>query len=381
LTLEELTRLNRPMPVCWHEPDVDGGFWVATRHADVLAVSLAAQVFSSHENTQLLRTRTIDPVVLEAQKQQMLNQDPPEHTKLRAIVQRAFTVRAIEAMRDQLAGYARDIVRRALDRGEGDFVTDIAAELPLLAITELLGIPSEDRKMIYEWSEQMIRFEDPELVDTRMQTVTDVYMYANELATARKANPTGDVVSRLVHADIDGAALTELEFDMFFVLLMVAGTETTRNAVSHGILAFLANPDQWDRYRAERPATAADEILRWSCPALSYQRTATRNTELGGQLVRAGDRVGVFLWPANRDPAVFADPDRFDIGRDPNPHVTFGGRGAHFCLGASLARLEIMVIFDALADIMPRLEQLAEPTRMESTVINSIVELPMRYRA
>jgi cholest-4-en-3-one 26-monooxygenase len=381
LTLDELTRLTRPMPVCWHEPDVDGGFWVATRHADVLTVSLAPQMFSSHENTQLMRTRTIDPVVLEAQKQQVLNQDPPEHTKLRAIVQRAFTVRAIEAMRERLAGYARDIVHRALERGEGDFVTDIAAELPLLAITELLGIPIEARKKVFEWSEAMIRFEDPDAGDTGMQAVAEAYLYANELATARKANPTGDVVSRLVHADIDGEALTELEFDMFFVLLMVAGTETTRNAVSHGILAFLDNPDQWDRYRAERPTTAADEILRWTSPALSYQRTAKRDTELGGRRIRAGERVGVFLQPANRDPAVFTDPDQFDIGRDPNPHVSFGGRGPHFCLGASLARLEIGVMFDAIADIMPGLEQLGEPRRMPSTVVNSITELPMRYRA
>jgi cholest-4-en-3-one 26-monooxygenase len=165
------------------------------------------------------------------------------------------------------------------------------------------------------------------------------------------------------------------------VLLMVAGTETTRNAVSHGALAFLDNPDQWDRYRAERPATTADEILRWASPALSFQRTATHDTELGGQPIRAGDRVGVFLLPANRDPAVFTDPDRFDIGRDPNPHVAFGGRGPHFCLGASLARLEIAVTFDAIADIMPRLERLGEPRTMQSIIINSITELPMRYRA
>jgi cholest-4-en-3-one 26-monooxygenase len=381
LTLDELTRLTRPMPVCWHEPDADGGFWVVTRHADVLAVSLAPQTYSSHSNTQLIRTRTLDPEVLEAQKQQLLNQDPPAHTKLRAIVQRAFTVRSIEGMRERLAGYAHDIVRRALERGEGNFVTDVAAELPLLAITELLGIPAEDRQKVYEWAETMIRFEDPDMGDAGMQAVTEAYLYANGLASSRKAVPTGDVVSRLVHADIDGEGLTEIEFDMFFVLLMVAGTETTRNAVSHGILAFLDYPDQWDRYRAERPPTAADEILRWASPALSYQRTATRDTELGGQSIRAGERVGVFLLPANRDPAVFADPDRFDIGRDPNPHVSFGGRGPHFCLGASLARLEIAVTFDAIADLMPRPELLGKPRLLDSTVINSITELPMRYRA
>lgn len=381
LTLDELVRLNRPIPVCWHEPDADGGFWVVSRHADVMAVSLDPRTFSSHQNGQLLRTGRITPIQQEAQKQQMLNQDPPEHTKLRAIVQRAFTVRAIEGMRERLAGYARDIVRRALDRGEGDFVRDVAAELPLLAIAELLGIPREDRQKIYEWAEEMIRFEDPDRADSGMRASVEAYLYANGLATARKAEPTGDVVSRLVHADIDGEGLTELEFDMFFTLLMVAGTETTRNAVSHGVLAFLDHPDQWDRYRAERPATAADEIIRWACPALSYQRTTTRDTELGGRSIRAGDRVGVFLRPANHDPAVFGDPDQFDIGRDPNPHVSFGGRGPHFCLGASLARMEVTAMFNAIADLMPRLEQLGEPQWMSSTVVNSITELPMRYRA
>jgi cholest-4-en-3-one 26-monooxygenase len=327
----------------------------------------------------MLRSRILDPITLEAQKLMMLNQDPPGHTKLRAIVQRAFTVRAIEGMRERLAGYARDIVRHALDRDEGDFVADVAAELPLLAITELLGIPPEDRQKIFEWTEQMIRFEDPAYAESSKQAGGEAFLYANQMAVDRKAEATGDVVSRLVHADIDGEGLTELEFDLFFTLLIIAGTETTRNAISHGILAFLANPDQWRLYRAERPRTTADEVIRWASPALSYQRTAVRDTELGGQRVQAGDRVGLFLLPANRDPAVFTDPDRFDIRRAPNPHISFG-RGPHFCLGATLARVELDVTLAAIADLMPDLAQLGEPRPIRSTIVNGIAELPMRYR-
>ncbi|HVQ96468.1 MAG TPA: cytochrome P450 [Mycobacteriales bacterium] len=379
LPLDQLTQLTRPVPVCWHEPDDDGGFWVATRHADVLAVAMAPQTFSSLRNTQMLRSWLLDPPTLEAQKLTMLNQDPPAHTKLRAIVQRAFTVRAIEGMRERLAGYVRDIVRHALDRGEGDFVADIAAELPLLAITELLGVPPEDRKRIFEWTEQMIRFEDPAYAESGMAAGEEAFRYANELAVSRKAEPTGDVVSRLVHADIGGEGLTELEFDLFFTLLIVAGTETTRHAISHGIMAFLANPEQWQLYRVERPRTTADEVIRWATPALSYQRTAVVDAELGGQPISAGERVGVFLRPANRDPAVFTDPDRFDIRRDPNPHVSFG-RGPHFCLGATLARVELDVTLAAVADLMPDLELAAEPRWLNSTIVNGVAGLPMRYR-
>lgn len=381
LSLDELIKLDRPMPVCWHEPDTDPGFWIVTRQPDVLAVSIAPQTFSSYRNTQMLRSHILDEPTLETQKLLLLNLDPPAHTKLRAIVQRAFTVRAIEGLRERLAGYARDFVARALARGEGDFVADIAAQIPLLAIAELLGVPAGDRQQLAEWSEYMMRFEDPDFAETGMQAGAQAFVYANGLATDRTANPTGDVISRLVHADIDGAGLTELEFDMFFILLMIGGIETTRNAISYGILALLDNPEQWELFQAERPRTTADEVIRWTSPALSYQRTAMHDTELGGQRIAAGDRVGVFLWPANRDPAVFADPGRFDIRRDPNPHVGFGGRGPHFCLGASLARVEIDVTLAAIADLMPNLEQLGPPRPLYSTIVNSMTELPMRYRA
>ncbi|MFG3493911.1 cytochrome P450 [Streptomyces sp. NPDC047928] len=360
----------------------DEGYWAVTRHADVKYVSTHPELFSSSTNTAIIRfNESIHREQIDAQRLIMLNMDPPEHTRVRQIVQRGFTPRAIRSLEDALRHRARSIVDTARDAagadGTFDFVTDIAVELPLQAIAELVGIPQEDRTRIFDWSNKMAAYDDPEYALTEevsTEAAMEIVAYAMNLAAARKECPAEDIVSRLVAAEDEGN-LSNDEFGFFVILLAVAGNETTRNAISHGMHAFLDHPDQWELYKRERPATTAEEIVRWATPVVSFQRTATRDLELGGQKIRAGDRVGVFYSSANHDPEVFTDPDRFDITRDPNPHLGFGGGGPHFCLGKSLAVLEIDLIFQAVADTLPGIRRAGEPRRLRSAWINGIKEL------
>jgi cholest-4-en-3-one 26-monooxygenase len=384
LPLEQWALLRRTAPVWWNDVPDGEGFWVVSRHAEVLEVSHKPQIFSSNAKTALLRPgRGATPESIEFQKLMMLNMDPPQHTKLRSIVQRVFTPRAVSALTPRLQEFTDDIVARALAKGEGNFVTDVAAELPLQAIAELMGVPLEDRGKIFAWSNQMIGFDDPEMAttpETGQEAAAQLYVYANALGEERRSCPAGDIVSSLVQADVDGHALSELEFDLFFLLLAVAGNETTRNAISHGMAAFFDHPEQWEIYKRERPQVAADEIIRWATPVIEFQRTALVDTQLGGVEIKAGQRVALFYSSANQDPAVFTDPYRFDIRRDPNPHLGFGGGGPHYCLGANLARIEINLIFNAIADKMPDITKQAQPRRLRSSFINGIKELQVRYR-
>jgi cholest-4-en-3-one 26-monooxygenase len=384
--MEELAELRRTAPVWWNpqRPGTGGfdddGFWAVTRHADVVAVSRDSDVYSTWENTAIIRHQegaTRDQI--ELQRFVMLNIDPPQHTKLRGIVSRGFTPRAINSLRETLADRARQIAATALARGSGDFVTEVACELPLQAIAELLGVPQEDRRKVFDWSNDMVGYDDPEYVGDPAAAAAELIGYSMAMAEDRRACPRDDIVTKLVHAQVDGDNLSADEFGFFVILLAVAGNETTRNAISHGMLAFLNHPDQWELFRAERPETAADEIIRWATPVTVFQRTALADTTLGGQQIRAGQRVGLFYRSANFDEEVFDHPERFDILRNPNPHLGFGGSGAHFCLGASLARLEIDLIFNAIADTMPGISLAGDPVRLRSGWLNGVKRLPVSY--
>jgi cholest-4-en-3-one 26-monooxygenase len=386
LPMAEFAELRRTAPVWWNaQPHGlagfgDDGFWVVTRHADVKEISRNSQVFSSSENTAIIRFRPdMTREGIEAQRLIMLNVDPPQHSKLRGIVQRGFTPRAVNSLRDTLDKWARQIVQVAAAKGSGDFVVDVACELPLQAIAELLGVPQEHRGRIFEWSNQMVASDDPEYNLDPIQASVGLLQYAMEMADARRGCPMDDIVTKLVQADVDGEALGSDEFGFFVILLAVAGNETTRNAISHGMKAFIDHPDQWELYKKRRPETAADEIVRWGTPVVAFQRTTTEDTELGGVRIAKGQRVGMFYSSANFDPDVFDHPERFDIMRDPNPHVGFGGTGAHYCLGASLARMEINLIFNAIADHMPDIRQLAEPVRLRSGWLNGMKHYDVAY--
>jgi len=283
-------------------------------------------------------------------------------------------------MRDHLAEKARVIVETAAAKGSGDFITEVASELPLQAIAELIGIPLEDRHQIFEWSNQMTSYDVPGKVEESQIANAMVLSYAQELATKRQTDPRDDLVTKLIQADIDGEKLTADEFGWFVVLLAVAGNETTRNATTHGMIAFLDNPDQWELFKKERPETAYDEILRWASPISSFQRTATEDVEIGGVTMKKGDRAAIMYGSANFDEDVFEDPFTFNILRDPNPHLSFGGNGPHYCIGANLARLQIELIFNAIADHMPNLEALGDHKRIRSGWLNGITEWPVDFK-
>ncbi|MDQ4084264.1 MAG: cytochrome P450 [Actinomycetota bacterium] len=386
LPVEEFAELRRTAPVWWNaQPHgiagyQDDGYWVVSRHADVKEVSRDTQTFSSAENTAIIRFHEgMTREQIEAQRLILLNMDPPDHTKLRRIVSRGFTPKSVEALREPLRDRARRIVEEALTAGSGDFVTQVSCELPLQAIAELLGVPQEDRRKIFDWSNEMVAYDDPEYDIDPETAAAELVGYFSAMAEDRRANPRDDIVTRLVQADIDGEALNDDEFGFFVILLAVAGNETTRNAITHGMLAFFDHPEQWDLFKRERPQTAADEIVRWATPVMCFQRTAMRDTGLAGADIKKGERVGMFYSSANFDPEVFDQPERFDVMRDPNPHLGFGGQGAHYCLGANLARLEIDLMFNAIADVLPDISRVGDPRRLRSGWLNGIKEVQVRY--
>ena len=387
---EEFLALRRTAPVTWVEQapgaydgmseESGSGYFAVSRHADVAAVSKNSKDFSTHENGAIIRfSEGILREQVELQRVILINQDPPEHTATRHIISRAFTPRSISRLEEIMTERAAQIVADAVERGTGNFVEEVAAELPLQAIADLIGVPQEDRHKLFDWSNQMLASDDPDIEGDPDTAAAEILGYAMGMAADRKANPRDDLVTKLVNADKDGRGLTDDEFGYFVILLTVAGNETTRNSISHGMNAFLEHPEQWELWKRERPDTMVDEVIRWATPVSVFQRTALNDVEVGGVQVRRGQRVGLFYASANYDDDVFDDPFTFDITRSPNPHVAFGGHGAHYCIGANLARQQVRLIFTALADGAPDISRIEPPRRLRHAWINGLKELQVRY--
>ncbi len=374
-------KLRAEAPVYWHEESDDGpGFWAITKYEDLKHVSRSPKLFCSSQGTNI---ESHDGETLQRLQMIMLNMDPPKHVKFRRLVQRGFTPNRVQHMEARTRERARAIVDAVAGRGECDFVNDVAAELPLQVIADLMGVPQEDRRILFDLSNRLIGFEDPEFQTSRedaMQASAEMWAYANQLAARRREGPQDDLTTALLTGEVDGERLNELEYDSFFLLLAVAGNETTRNLISHGMLALMRHPESRDRLVADPSLIpdAVEEMLRYSPPVMYFRRTATADTEIRGVPIRAGDKVVLYYPSVNRDEDVFEDPDRFDVTRSPNHHLAFG-IGEHFCLGANLARLEINILFEELLARLPDMEIAGEVRRLRSSFIDGIKEIPVRY--
>lgn len=418
---DALARLRRERPVVWvDEPPVLGwpggpGFWLVLRHADVERVLADPRLFSS----ALGGTQTRDPPSPEALRfvrRMMLNMDPPEHSRLRRLLTRSFTPRAVAQLEERIRGHARAIVDRVVgdaESGRCDFVSDVAADLPLLTLAEILGVPVEDRMLLFDWSNRVIGYQDPEyrgsaafdpvsgtpmarealrlrpqqgpggaMPDPRTRDgMADLYAYAHLLAEEKRRHPGDDVMSILLAAaDDDGGQVSVEEFENMFWLFAVAGNETLRNGIPGAAVGLLENPEAQEQLRAEPGLLpgAIEELLRWWTPVMTFRRTATADCQLSGIPIRAGQKVVVSFTSANRDEAVFADPDRLDIRRHPNPHLAFG-HWPHFCLGAQLARVQMRALFAEVLGRMGRFHLDGPPVWLQSNFQRGVKHLPIRW--
>jgi cholest-4-en-3-one 26-monooxygenase len=384
IPVSEFAELRKTAPVWWNEQAEsifdDGGYWVISRHEDIKAISRDSDRWSTNRKGVVMRLpEGTDAEQLELTKALLINHDAPEHTRLRKIVSRLFTPRAVAGLEGKLALVAREIVAAAKEKESGNFVDDIAMGLPLQAIADLIGVPETDREKLFRWTNSIMNTDDPDFESDYAAANAELMGYAYAMAEERRRCPADDIVTRLVEADIDGESMEDVEFAFFVILLAVAGNETTRNAMTHGMNAFFEHPDQWELFKRERPETTADEIVRWATPVHCFQRTALQGIELGGVTIREGQRAGLFYSSANYDESVFDSPFEFNISRDPNPHLGFGGNGAHYCIGANLARMEIQLIFNEIAEQIPDIAKLSEPQRLRSGWLNGVKNLQVSY--
>jgi cholest-4-en-3-one 26-monooxygenase len=381
--------LRQNAPVWWHEETDGPGFWCVTKYDDCVAVNRDYDVFSSARKATFIWDMPEEAI--EQQRLMMLNMDPPLHTRYRRLVNKGFTPRTISALEEKIHATADDIIDAVIEKGEADFVTDIAAELPLVVIADLLGVPQADRHNMFDWSNRMIGrldseysegepqdFDDPEFAS---QAAMELYAYAADLYSKKRLDPHEDLMSVLTQVELEGDKLSELELELFFLLLTVAGNETTRNLISGAMYTFFQNPDQWEKLRGDRSLMpkAVEEMLRYVTPVMNFRRQTTKPTELRGQKIGADEKVVFFHISGNRDEDVFDQPDVFDISRSPNPHMAFGGGGPHFCLGANLARMEIRVMFEHLLDRLPDMRQDGDLQRLQSSFINGVKHLPIAF--
>ena len=379
---EWLNRLRRDAPVHWHEEADGPGFWAITRHDDVRRISTDPDTFSSWVGGPL----RLDPPPEELEQLRMviIGMDPPDHRTFRTIVSKAFTPKMIGRIEPALREETRRVVAELRDDTRCEFVGDVAARIPMWSISELMGVPEADRQRLYELSHCLIDDQDPEIApspDTSVVASAEVFAYADAMAERSRGSDSDDLTSALLAAEVDGRALTDLEFSLFFIFLIVAGNETTRTATSHGLITLLEHPEQLAQLRADRSLIpgAVEEILRWQPPIHHFRRTATRDTEVGGQRISEGEKVIMWYAAANRDDSIIDDPHTFDIHRTPNQQLSFG-IGEHFCLGANLARLSLRIIFEELLDTIDDIELATPPRRLHSNLINGIKELQVTYR-
>lgn len=373
--------LRREAPVSFHLEPSGPGFWAFAKHADVKWASRNPELFSSARGGTNIPD--LDPEALAQVRALMLNMDPPDHRRFRNLVNKAFTPRVVGALLPRVQRMARRIVNRVCERGACDFVSDVASHLPMEVICEMMGVPDEDRQGIYDLTNRLIGFDDPEFQtspeDGKLAAI-EMFVYAAKMAERARRKPGDDLTTLLLAAEVDGQHLSELEFNSFFMLLCVAGNETTRTVTTHGIHALIRHRDQMQRVQQDLTLldSAVEEILRYE-PAVHYfRRTATRDVELRNQKIREGDKITMWYPSANRDEEVFADPDRFDVGRTPNDHLAFGA-GEHFCLGSHLARMELRVIFREVLTRLPDIELDGPIRRLRSNFINGVKTMPVRF--
>ncbi len=364
-------------PVYWNAQEEGPGFWVVTRYDDVVATSQDYDSYLSGHGV------FIDDSV-GGSELMLVNMDAPKHSGLRNLVNKGFTPKMIRRMEPHVRDIAATIIDNIAKKGECDFVTEVAVELPLQVIAELIGIPQADRHQIFQWSNQMIAVGDPEYsptMDTATQAAAEIFAYSSKLTADRRENPKDDLLTVLLEAEVEGEKLEDLEINIFFLLLAVAGNETTRNLISGGMLAFFENPDQWQRLKNDASVmpTAVEEMLRWVSPIMYFRRTASKANVIHGQQIKEGDKVTIWYGSANRDPDAFEKPNEFDVGREPNAHVAFGAGGPHFCLGSSLARLEIRLMFEEILKRLPDIRLDGDVSLLRSYFINGYKHMPVTF--